>query len=183
MAGSYKVGFLYHTDSFSNIYDVTLSDLASSLASPQVRDGGSNYAIYLNVEQEVWREPGTADEGLGVFGHAAWMPQNRNFLEFSCEAGFHYRGAIPGRGKDAFGLGVAFIRISDRVAAAVQDANKADGTSISRPDLEATIEMIYRYQASSWLSIQPHMQYVVRPGGTSDLGNALILGVRTNIAF
>jgi porin len=32
LAGSYKVGFLYHTDSFASIYDVTLSDLASSLA-------------------------------------------------------------------------------------------------------------------------------------------------------
>jgi hypothetical protein len=34
----------------------------------------------------------------------------------------------------------------------VQDANKADGTSNSRPDFEATIELIYRYQAARVIS-------------------------------
>jgi porin len=183
LAGSYKVGFLYHTDSFADIYDVTLADLASSLAPPKSRNGGSNCAIYVSAEQEGWREPGTADQGLGVFGHAAWMPRNRNFLEFSFEGGLHYRGAIPGRDKDALGLGIAFVSISDRVAAAVQAANKADGTFHTRPDFEATIELVYRYQAAAWFSIQPHAQYVIQPGGTKDLGNALIIGLRTNVAF
>ena len=183
LGGSYKLGFLYHTDDFSDIYDVTLSDMSSSLARSRARNRGANYAIYINLEQEVWREPGTASQGLGIFGHGAWMPQNRNFLEFSFEGGLHYRGAIPGRDNDALGLGFAFLSISDRVAAAVQNANKADATSYSRPDFEATIELVYRYQAAPWLSIQPHAQYVIQPGGTNDLQNALILGVRTNIAF
>jgi porin len=183
LAGSLKVGFVYHTDAFADIYDVTLSGLASSLAPLQARDRGTNYALYLNIEQEVWRESGVARQGLGIFGHAAWMPQNRNFIEFSLEGGLHYRGAIPGRDKDALGLGIALLSISDRVAAAVRDANKADGTSCRRPDFEATIELVYRYQVASWLSIQPHVQYVIQPGGTNDLENALILGVRTNIAF
>ena len=111
------------------------------------------------------------------------MPQNRNFVEFSFEGGLHYRGAIPGRDKDALGLGVAFIRISDEVGAAVRDANQRDGTSSSRPDFEATIELVYRYQAAPWFSIQPHAQYVIQPGGTQDIDNALILGVRMTIAF
>jgi porin len=183
LAGSYKVGFLYHTDAFADIYDVTLSDLGSSLGPSEARNRGANYAIYANVEQEIWREPGTEIQGLGVFGHAAWMPQDRNFLEFSVEGGLHYRGAIPGRDEDAIGLGIAFIRISDRVAAAVENANRADATSHSRPDFEGTIEFIYRYQAAPWLSIQPHAQYVIQPGGTNDLANALILGLRMNIAF
>jgi porin len=183
LAGSYEAGFLYHTDDFADIYDVTLADLGSSLAPVVARNRGANYAIYANIEQEIWREPGTEIQGLGVFGHAAWMPQDRNFLEFSVEGGLHYRGAIPGRDEDAIGLGIAFIRISDRVAAAVENANRADATSHSRPDFEGTIEFIYRYQAAPWLSIQPHAQYVIQPGGTNDLANALILGLRMNIAF
>jgi carbohydrate-selective porin OprB len=65
----------------------------------------------------------------------------------------------------------------------VQNANKADGNSHGRPDFEATIELVYRYQAAPWLSIQPHAQYVVQPGGTTERDHALILGMRTNIAF
>ena len=183
LAGSYEAGFLYHADAFADIYDVTLADLGSSLAPATARDRGANYAIYANIEQELWREPGSETQGLGAFAHAVWMPPDRNFLEFSIEGGLHWRGALPGRDQDALGLGVAFIQISDRVASAVRAANRRDGTSDSVPDFEATIELVYRYQAAPWLSIQPHAQYVIQPGGTTDRGNALILGVRTNIAF
>lgn len=183
LAGSYEGGFLYHTDGFADIHDVTLADLGSSLAPVEARHRGANYAIYVNIEQEVWREPGSEDQGLGAFAHAVWMPPNRNYLEFSIEGGLYYHGAIPGRDHDALGLGIACIRISDQVAGAVNAANQHDHTSTSQPDFEATIELIYRYKVAPWFSIQPHVQYVIQPGGTPDIDNALILGVRTNIAF
>jgi len=183
LAGSYEAGFLYHTDDFADIYDVTLSDLGSSLTPAMSRNRGANYALYVNIEQEMWREPGREVQGLGVFGHAVWMPPNRNFLKFSLEGGLHYRGSIPGRDNDALGLGLAYIRISDRVAAGVRNTNQRARTSHSPPDFEATIELVYRYQAAPWFSIQPHAQYVIQPGGTNDVANALILGLRTNIAF
>lgn len=50
-------------------------------------------------------------------------------------------------------------------------------------DSEATIELVYRYQVARWCSIQPHAQYVVWPGGTTEPDNTLILGLRTNVAF
>jgi porin len=183
LAGSYEAGFVYHSDAFSDISDVTLSDLGSSLAPAEARSRGANYAIYLNIEQEVWREPDSAIQGLGAFVHAAWMPPDRNFIEFSIEGGLYYRGAIPGRDDDALGLGVAYLRISDQVGAAVEKANRRDGTNYRYPDFEATIELVYRYQAAPWFSIQPHAQYVIQPGGTKDRDNALILGLRTNITF
>jgi porin len=183
LAGSYEVGFLYHTDAFADIYDTTLLNMSSSLARAEVRDRGSNCAIYSNIEQEIWREPGSEDQGLGVFAHGAWLPPDRNFVEFSVEGGLHYLGPIAGRDKDALGVGVAFIKISDRVASAVRAANQRDQTSRSVPDFEATLELVYRYRAAPWLSIQPHAQYVIRPGGTKDRDDAVILGVRTNIEF
>jgi porin len=183
LAGSYEAGFLYHTDEFADIYDVTLADLGSSLAPPTARDRGANYALYLNIEQEVWREPGSEDQGLGAFAHAVWMPPNRNYIEFSIEGGLYYHGAFPGRDHDALGLGIAYIRISDQVADAVDAANQRDRTACSQPNFEATIELVYRYQVAPWVSIQPHAQYVIQPGATKDYDNALILGVRTNIAF
>ena len=183
LAGSYEAGVLYHTDAFADIFEVTLADLGSSLAPSQARSRGANYAIYANIEQEVWREPGSETQGLGAFAHAAWMPQNRNFLEFSIEGGLHWRGALAGRDKDALGLGVAFIKISDQVASAVRASNQRDGTSNRVPDFEATFELVYRYQVAPWLWVQPHAQYVIQPGGTKDHDNAVVIGLRTNIAF
>jgi hypothetical protein len=49
-----------------------------------------------------------------------------------------------GRDDDALGLGVAYIHISDKVAAAVSAANQHDHTDNSEPDFEATIELVYR---------------------------------------
>ena len=120
---------------------------------------------------------------LGAFAHAVWMPADRNSIEFSLEGGVYYRGAIPGRDNDALDLSVACLRISDKVAAAVNAANQRAHTSSSQPDFEATIELVYRYQVARWCSIQPHAQYVIQPGGMRDHDNTLILGVRTNIAF
>ena len=182
LAGSYEFGFLWHTDGFADIYDVTLADLGSALA-PATRNRGADYAIYANIEQEIWRESGSEDQGVGAFAHAVWMPPARNFVEFSVEGGLHYHGAIPGRDHDSLGLGVAFLKISDRVASAVRAANQHDHTSNSVPDFEATIELVYRYQVAPWLWVQPHAQYVIQPGGTKDNDNAVILGVRTNLAF
>ena len=183
LAGSYEFGFLWHTDGFADIYDVTLADLGSSLAPATARERGADYAIYANIEQELWREAGTETQGLGAFAHAVWMPPDRNFVEFSIEGGLHYRGLIAGREKDALGLGVAFIKVSDHVASAVRASNRSDGTSNRVPDFEATIELVYRYQVAPWLWVQPHAQYVIQPGGTQDYGNAIVIGVRTNIAF
>jgi porin len=183
LAGSYEAGVLYHSDDFADIYDVTLLDLHSSLAPAGARNRGADYAIYVNIEQEIWREPGTGRQGFGAFGHAAWMPGDRNRVAFSFEGGLHYMGAIPGRGKDALGLGLAYVALSDRGAAAVRDANRRDLTSHHPPDYEATIELVYRYQVAPWFSIQPHVQYVLHPGGTTAREDTLIVGVRTNIAF
>src|SRR5205085_4746275 len=119
----YEAGFLYHTDSFADIFDVTLANLGSSLARATPRNRGADYAIYVNVEQELWREPGSEIQGLGTFAHAVWMPPDRNLVEFSVEGGLHYQGPFPGRDDDALGLGIAYIKFSDDVADAVRSAN------------------------------------------------------------
>jgi porin len=111
------------------------------------------------------------------------MPPNRNYIAFSIEGGLYYHGPIPDRDHDAVGLGIAYIRISDQVANAVNASNTHDHTSFSRPDFESTFELVYRYQVAPWFSIQPHIQYVIQPGATNDIDDALILGIRTNIAF
>jgi porin len=183
LAGSYKAGILVHTDEFSDVYDVALLGLRSTLAPSIPRDRGKNYGIYVNIEQEIWRERGSETNGLGAFAHAAWMPNDRNQIEFSIEGGLHYRGPFRGRDDDAIGLGLAFLKISDRVASAVRDSNRADRASQRVPDYEATMELVYRYQVEPWFSIQPHLQYVIHPGGTNERDNALIIGIRSNVTF
>ena len=47
---------------------------------------------------------------------------------------------------------------------------------------ETTLELIYLAQISSWLSVQPDVQYVIHPRGTRLLRNATVLGLRVAIS-
>ncbi|MEI7865474.1 MAG: carbohydrate porin [Chthoniobacterales bacterium] len=34
-----------------------------------------------------------------------------------------------------------------------------------------------------WFAVQPDLQYIVQPGGSSTLGNALVAGLSVSLAF
>jgi len=41
---------------------------------------------------------------------------------------------------------------------------------------EVAIELTYIIQARRWLQVQPDLQYIINPGGTGKIPNALVLG-------
>lgn len=45
-------------------------------------------------------------------------------------------------------------------------------------DYELMMELTYILQATPWLQIQPDAQWIVHPGGSSDIPNALVLGMQ-----
>jgi len=45
------------------------------------------------------------------------------------------------------------------------------------------IEANYQINLKRWLSITPDIQYVIRPSGSSSIGNALVLGTQVAINF
>ncbi len=183
LSSSYKVGVAYHTDTFSEAYDKTLIGLSSSLAPAHARARGGDWAIYAMADQELSREPGTEHQGLSAFVHASFVPPDRNAYDFSGETGFAYTGLLPGRTADICGLGVGFIHASSYQAAAVRDANRADGTRFAVPDFETVIEATYNARLAPWLWLQPDVQLILHAGGSSERGNALVIGLRSNITF
>jgi porin len=56
-----------------------------------------------------------------------------------------------------------------------------DGDPVGRR--EVIIEATYRAPLTSWLTLQPDIQYVIDPGGRPETANALILGLRTEVGF
>jgi porin len=49
---------------------------------------------------------------------------------------------------------------------------------------ETVIEMTYRFNfCKSAFFIQPDFQYIIQPGGTAHLNNALVLGAQLGINF
>lgn len=170
LAGSYKIGGVYHTDEFSDIGDVV-----AGRETPRGVRGDS--ALYLSGEQEFWRKPGTKRDGLAAFARAAFAPGDRNLFQHNIEAGLVYAGLCQCDAHDHLALGASWLDISQDVASAQRRAR------LPVQDYEAVVELTYEYQVTPWCVLQPDVQWVIHPGGSSALADALVLGWRVTVTF
>jgi porin len=113
-------------------------------------------------------------------------PSDRNFIPFYADAGIGFRAPFVSRPDDVATLGAAFGNIS-------ADAARADrlaGPPTPVRDHEAVIELSYKAAIVPGWSVQPDLQYIIHPGGNvahpnrpGTIPNALVLGLRTTLAF
>jgi porin len=118
-----------------------------------------------------------SDQGLGLFGRIAFAKADRNFVNFYFDTGLTYKGLIPTRDDDTLGIGFAYAQLGH----VAQDQLIAEGSV--GVGAEMVLEVTYQAQITPWLTIQPDLQYIINPGGTQDLGNALVIGGRAAVVF
>jgi porin len=145
LTGHYYVGYWYST-------------------FPNAPDG---QGLYLGVAQELYREPDSADQGLGVFARYGYGYRSVDGIQHYWSLGVQYQGLIPGREYDTLSMGWAQVFLSDSSA-----------TTAS----EGALELYYRARLTSWLHMSAHMQYIENPG-TGDADDALTLGIRGQVTF
>lgn len=162
MPGTYKFGWWYHTDEFDDVRDMDIS--GNPLQHPD------NYGIYFIADQMLL--PGKGKKGLGAFFQVGGVPEDRNQVDFYIGGGIHYRGLIPSRDDDIFGLAVAHASISEDL----RDVKKMDRH-------ETAIEATYRARIFPFLAVQPGLQVVFNPGADSSLDNAIVSILRVQINF
>ena len=140
-----------------------------------------NSGFYLLLDQMLLREKADtapdSDEGLGFFGRTGFAPPDRNVVDFFFDMGFTYKGLIPGRDEDSFGLAYGFAALSPE---ARNDIGAAGGDgAVSEMVLEAT----YQCVLTPWCILQPDAQLIVNPGGDNSAPNAFVIGARLAITF
>jgi len=175
LPGFFKFGAWYHTGDFED-----------TLFPARISYQG-NYGLYAIFDQTLYREPVIADpksgqapestEGLAGFLRVATEPQSRNFFDFYIDGGLVYTGLIPGREEDQVGVAVAYGAVSQGAKA------RLAATGSSSPGYEIAVEMTYAANLTEWISIQPNLQVILHPGGTTDLSDAVVLGMRASVAF
>jgi len=138
----------------------------------------SLHGLYLAAEQLAWREAGDSGQGLGVFFRAGGSPSNRSNFNLTVDGGVRYQGLFPSRDNDIAGLAVAYARVSDRV----RTAALAGGVT-PLPDHEIVMEFDYQAQIKPWCTVQPCVQWILHPGGSNAIADAVIVGLRTNLTF
>ncbi len=151
LPGRYTFGAFYDTKKFDE------------LSNESEKEKG-NYGLYWIVEQMIYRETTQDDQGLTPWAAVTLSPdENINTFPFFISGGFVYGGLFPNRNDDNTAFGFAYGSLSD---------------DLDNKDYELMLELTHTFQATPWLQIQPDMQWIVHPGGSSDIPNALVLGMQ-----
>lgn len=145
-------------------------------ASPVDRRRG-NDGLYMMVEQRLSRVGADGARGLSGWLRLGLASDRFNPIAQNLSGGLVYAGPIAARPEDQ--VGIAFSRA--RFGPPYRAAMDAAGTPSTGSEL--AIEASYRAVLTSWLSVQPDLQYIVNPGGDPGLRDALVIGVRTQVGF
>ena len=150
------LGFWYHTAEFEDFAGV-------------MRD--ENHGLYFIGEKNLFTEQDQA-QGLGAFFQLGFTRESRNQTEQYLGAGLAYTGAIPTRDADVLSVGIAHARNGSEYQ-----------TSMNADTAETAIELIYRSEITPYFSISPDIQWIMDPGTVKEVDDALVLGVRVEVAM
>lgn len=153
-----KIGAYYHTNQFVD-YNDTLQNIRG------------NYGLYTVCDMVLWSGFNHPDSYLGAFLQTGWAPASINQVEFYIGGGFHLNGLLPQRYQDAMGIAFAWAEIS-------KPFKKLERNIRNR---EIACELTYKIHVFKHYSIQPNVQYIINPGASTTLSNALVTTIRFNI--
>ncbi len=175
--GNYKIGGWYDRNTFT---DYTTVGTGGPVGTTQ-----GNWGIYGMFDQVVlpFAELG-ANRGMGVFGSVLVSPdQSVSQMPYFFTAGVAARGIWASRPTDVAGFGAVFGQFSNDLQDAQERQQLLDPT-IGVQNHESVLELTYRFNLSHGaIFVQPDLQYVIRPGGTGQINNAVVLGCQMGINF
>jgi porin len=136
------------------------------------------YGLYWHFDQMLYRMNPFKDTGLTAWSVFVLSPeQNTAKLPFQYNGGLVYTGMIPCRPQDLSIFGVVYGNFSSNYA----QANQASAGGYATYEL--VYELGYRINMTKFAYIQPDAQWIINPGGTGTIPNALVLGAQIGVTF
>jgi porin len=128
-------------------------------------------------------EPGS-NRGFGITGSILGSPdESVSQMPFFFTAGFLVRGLFASRPTDVGGFGIVYGHFSNDLQDAQRRAQQFDPT-VGVQRYEMALEWTYRLRfLGDALFLQPDLQYIIRPGGTGRISDALALGFQAGVNF
>ena len=151
----------------------TLGDMFLPTPSPgTVKTKDSRYYFGYSFDTYLRQVPGRPDEGFGLSANVGVSDGNPNGLRWSMYLGVGGKGLLPGRVRDAWGVGYYYDGISQYAKDAVESVvNLSD---------EQGLELFYDFSVTPWCSVGADLQ-VVDPGLADK--TAVIPGLRAVLRF
>ncbi len=119
-----------------------------------------------------------SSKGLSWTGSVVFSLEDKvNLMDNYFNTALLYEGLFSSRPRDVTGLGITADWYSDELNQAGDSEGKAD------KDYEAVIELNHKFDLNHDFSITPDLQYIIRPAGTGDIDNALVIGAKLTVQF
>ncbi|HTZ00098.1 MAG TPA: carbohydrate porin [Rhodocyclaceae bacterium] len=132
---------------------------------------------YLLGERTVYRLAEDGGRYVSTFGRYTWTDGNSTPIADSVNIGIHVHGPLASRPDDLLGVACTRAGLSGKFRRSQLDAGTAMAAS------EDSLELTYRVQTMPWLALQPVIQQIRHPGGTSAAATARLIGLRIELAF
>lgn len=156
-------GWLYSAE-----FDVI--NTGTPVGQPPAQEDG-NGGMYGFVDFPLYSNRSTGLE-ISTFLRYGVANDDVNPLDSYLGAGTTVKGLFARRPEDLLGLAIARAQVGDPQRQAMAAAG------IESDSYEMSVELTYSAQVTSWLRLQPNIQYVVNPGADPSLDDALVIGLR-----
>ncbi len=206
LPGTFKLGGYHHLGRFDDQrFGIDGLSLADPLGSGLARRFRGNSGVYAVLDQLVYRVPGSTDAGIGLFARVSGSPSDRNLISFYADGGLTFKGLIPDRPDDTFGIAAGYAQVSNQARGLDRDARPFalvagtdpatglyGGPALPIRSSEALVEVTYQARVVPGFTVQPDFQYIFRPGGNvsnprdpngEPVRNAAVFGLRATIRY
>ena len=182
MPGEYRIGGYFDSAPTEDVIFVLNGLTVGSTRGPFPQNA-KRWGLYVQATQMVYREIPGSKRGLSLFGMATLADPDTSLVRNSATAGAVYQGTFPNRDADFISLMFAYARYNSRVTQAQENVNSGIPTPFSGQTYESALEVDYGIAVTPWLQVRPNLQYVIRPGGTGQVRNAVVFGLFTHMTF
>ncbi|KQV70151.1 carbohydrate porin [Rhizobium sp. Root1220] len=164
LPGSYKVGAWYDTSEADDVAEDINGDPLVLTGLPASQHRG-RYGGYLNFQQQV-------SNSISLFLNVVVADKRTSTTDRQIAAGIIYTGLFKQRPLDDIGFALGTTHVNSRLSDAEDPL-----------DSEYAFELYYTYRPRTGLLFRPNVQYIHRPGGTSQNDDVLALGLKASANF
>lgn len=161
-------GVWHYTEEFERIDDAILE-----VDSPRESASSGAYAL---ADMALWGDAHNPDRRLEALVRIGVATDAVNEYDATAQAGIILRQPFATHAEESVGLGITWAR----TGMAYRRAQAAIDAPIE--DAETVLEVTYRRAITSWLTVQPDIQFILNPGADRSLRDALVLGLRIEFA-
>lgn len=181
LVGEYKLGGYYDSSSTPDVL-LDINGLSAGLTGAAFARHNGRWGAYALATQMVYRESAQAKRGLTLFGMATLSdPQTESFRFFY--VGAYYQGPFAHRDADFISLVYARGKYNGRLARYERDRGSLSAEAVAAQTHESVVELDYSFAVTPWLQLRPNLQYLMRPGGTGSVADALVVGLFAYVTF